>query len=58
MLTRQRNQNHGRDEEAELSEAAEIQSDLLRGLKKWPFVIDKFHRSFQNNFSRKMFKNG
>ena len=28
MLTRQRNQNHGRDEEAELSAAAEIQLDL------------------------------
>ena len=58
MLTRQRNQNYGRDLGAELSAAAEIQSDLLRGLKKWSFLIDKLCRSFQNNFSQKMFKNG
>ena len=42
MLTCQRNHNHGRDEGEELSAAAEIQSDLFRGLKRRPIQLTNF----------------
>ena len=56
MLIHLRNQNYEMDYGAELSAAAEIQSDLLRGLKRRPFLIDKVCRSSQNNLVERCLK--